>query len=109
MGVTWNGDAVHERYRKAAMSAMGDGLEDTLTAANVTVPHEEGVLEGTGTTDQDGLTGVISYDGPYAVEQHENPKLRHLGKGRYKWLELTFRERSSTILAFWAKRMARDL
>lgn len=81
------------RARRAVRAAAADGLataaEHVLQVSNTRVPHEEGTLERSGTTDvdKDSLTASISYDTPYAVAQHERLDYAHKGKGRAKYLE----------------------
>lgn len=87
--------------RKGLGKGMGQAMEHLLTEANKTVPHDEGTLERSGSTgvedNNDGVTGSVSYDTPYAVKQHEDQALGHDGKGRAKWLELTMATERQTI------------
>ncbi len=103
------GGAARRRQRQAAEAGIAEITEALLTDANMTVPLEEGTLEGSGTASTEGLTGSVSYDTPYAVVQHEDATLRHLGKGRAKWLELTMSERANDYLRRLAERMRRGL
>jgi hypothetical protein len=100
------GPAVDGMLEEAG-TALEDVGEFLLQAANTTVPHEEGTLEGSGTTSTDraALRTVVTYDTPYALAQHEDPDLQHKGKGRAKWLELTFKEQATRVGGFLADRI----
>lgn len=103
--------AFDQHRAKVMRAALTDATEFLLEEANRTVPHEEGTLEGSGTAgvkvQGDRMVGVVSYDTPYAVRQHEDTRLRHTGKGRAKWLERTANEQRTRIGKFLAERMAR--
>lgn len=92
---------------RAGLDALEDAAEGLLTHANLTVPHEEGTLEGSGvvTLDRSNGEAAASYDTPYAVRQHEDLTLRHQTKGRAKWLERTWQERAQVTFAFIADRI----
>jgi hypothetical protein len=62
---------------RAVQRGLHEAAEHVLTVSNQRVPHEEGNLERSGATSQDGYTAAISYDTPYAVRQHEDLSLRH--------------------------------
>lgn len=102
--------AFRSHRRKTIDRAVGDAGEFLLEAANRTVPHEEGTLEGSGTVTivRKGATtaAVVSYDTPYAARQHEDTRLRHTGKGRAKWLERTALEQRTRITRFLTDRLA---
>ena len=86
--------------KQAVEQAMARGLnqaaEVLLGDANLTVPHDEGVLEASGEVAKASagdLNAAVGYNTPYAVKQHEDPTLNHPGKGRHAWLERTLAER----------------
>lgn len=73
-----------------AGSARGveEGADQLLEASNRHVPLEDGALEQSGrvTTDSQGRAAV-SYDTPYAVDQHEDLSLNHDSGRTAKFLE----------------------
>lgn len=87
------------RVRAARKQALTDGAEWLLEEANRTVPIEEGILTGSGSTDIDSDGGIASifYDTPYAARQHEETGWRHNPGRRAKWLEMTCAEQGSTV------------
>jgi len=93
----------------AAREGVSDGTEVWLEEANRTVPIEEATLTRSGTATTEGLRGVVAYDTPYAVRQHEDTRLRHDTGRRAKWLELTMHERKNQILAAVAAPIKRAL
>lgn len=78
--------------------ALAVGSEFLLTEANLSVPHDDGVLERSGQASNDGKSrAAVSYDTPYAVRQHEDMTLHHEGKGESKWLENTMSRSSKRV------------
>jgi hypothetical protein len=101
-GLHWKFDnrvMVRAAVRAAAAEGLADAAEYLLQSANETVPIEEGVLAGSGSTDVDpgGLRASVFYDTAYAARQHEELRYRHDPGRRAKWLELTLSEESNQI------------
>lgn len=95
MGISFGG-GLHTKAAKDEMRKQGGrGLliaaEYLLAESNKLVPHEEGTLERSGHTslDQSKLKAAISYNTPYAVEQHEMMHYRHSDGRQAKFLEST--------------------
>jgi hypothetical protein len=95
--------------KSGAEKGLRDAVEHLLTEANKSVPHDEGTLERSGQTGVDGTRGSVSYDTPYAVRQHEDMSLHHDGKGRSKWLEVTFSQEAGTVGKILATAIKRDV
>jgi len=95
----WYGKQVSEHVIKAAKRGIYDGIEFWLQESNKIVPHDEGTLERSGTTSMDDqqLMGMVSYDTPYAVRQHEDRHLRHPNGRKAKYLELSGLENKDEI------------
>jgi hypothetical protein len=71
---------------------LNKATEILLGDANLTVPHDEGILESSGTVVEATAANLQSgagYNTPYAVKQHEDAS-----KGRHHWLERTLAEQS---------------
>ena len=96
-----NGNAFAQELARVKQAAVSDATEYLLETANRTVPIEEATLEGSGTAtvEQDATVtrGVVAYDTPYALRQHEDTRLRHDPGRRAKWLERTAQEEAATI------------
>ena len=96
---------------KATDEAVGRALllaaELLLEEANRTVPWEEGDLQRSGkaSLSDDGKTAAVSYDTPYAVDQHEGLSYRHNEGRRAKWLELTMHEQADRVREFIAEQL----
>ncbi|GAA2178551.1 hypothetical protein GCM10009785_01570 [Brooklawnia cerclae] len=75
--------------RDRAAKALQLGAEHILAVSDRHVPHEEGILQDSGTTsrDEQRLEAAISYDTPYAVVQHENLSFHHDKGKTAKFLE----------------------
>lgn len=76
---------------KRAMAIVGEYL---LEESIKTVPFRDGILEASGTASTDGKTVCVSFNTPYARRLHEHPEYNFRGKGRGKWLELTFKDKT---------------
>lgn len=111
--ITWNGPTVLKRERKAAARGLKKGMEFMLGETRKEVPIEEGTLErsGTASVDEDQLRGAISYDTPYAVEQHENLSFRHDEGRKAKYLEDPMNDSANraTVGKLVAAEIRRDL
>lgn len=83
--------------RSALERGLGVAAEHVLTVSNARVPHEEGTLERSGATSQDGYTVAISYDTPYAVRQHEDLSYRHDDGRQAKYLESALNDEARTV------------
>lgn len=98
LDIEWNGGEIIATTAAEAAAGLTLGGEALLTLANRTVPHDEGVLEGSGSVAVSGLEGAVGYDTPYAERLHEHPEYDFQGGRRGKWLELTMQESGAQIL-----------
>ncbi|WP_338055558.1 MULTISPECIES: hypothetical protein [Streptomyces] len=75
------------------------------------VPLDEGFLQSTGTAsvDEPSLTGMVSFDGPYAVRQHEELEWRHAPGRTAKYLENSLNEERNVVFALVAAELRRAL
>ncbi len=119
-----NLDIYDEAAAKAATHAMVENTEALLGKSMRIVPHDEGMLEGSGSAKvqnvevahgtlralSDGtpvmvqtgnepqskpgevIVGTVSYNKPYALEQHENLSYRHKEGRQAKYLENPLKE-----------------
>jgi hypothetical protein len=92
---------------KEAQAGLSDAAEFILETSNRTVPIEEATLERSGMVDLDGLAATVSYDTPYAREQHENLDLTHDAGRRAKYLEKTMLEEKDAAIEMLRKRIGR--
>lgn len=109
--VTWDGDAVIRGTHEAAARGIRLGTEHLLQVSRRRVPIEEGTLErsGTATVDATALVGHVSYDTPYAVEQHENMRIRHDPGRTAKYLEIPAAEEARVIGEIIAAQVRRSM
>lgn len=84
-------DDVQPHVKTALRRGVFNGLEYMLDKSNAITPHDEGILEGTGTVtlDPKKIKGTISYNTPYAIRLHEHPEYNFQRGRKGKWLELT--------------------
>ena len=92
----------------AAVRGLVKASEHLLQVSNTLVPIEEGTLErsGVASVDEATLRAAVSYDTPYAVNQHESMDFRHPGPGNTnpaavgrvaKYLEVALTGEAQTI------------
>jgi hypothetical protein len=100
-----NAEAVADEIRRAAGRGLRNATEHVLAVSNQRVPHEEGSLErsGAAVVDEEDLRGVVSYDAPYAIVQHENLDYQHKPGRTAKYLELAVREEAEVVKLLIAK------
>jgi hypothetical protein len=85
---TWNGPAILKRQKTGGAAALTRITEFYLGQSRPLVPVEEGELARSGTASVDAAEqrGAVSYDEPYAVDQHESLEYYH-DDGQAKYLE----------------------
>ena len=81
-------DAVGDKIRVAVKKSTVDIAFDILRICTNRVPHDKGMLQNSGTIDQDPPEyTIVGYNKVYAARLHEHPEYR-FQKGREgKWLE----------------------
>lgn len=81
--------AVVDRIKDAQARGLALAGEHVLGESRKIVPLEEGTLERSGrvSVDKDGGRAAVSYDTPYAVQQHEDLTLKHDQGREAKYLE----------------------
>lgn len=107
----WNGDIVDARIHEAAADGLNDAGEHLVGVSRSRAPHEEGILElsGTWSPDREALRGVVSFDTPYAVYQHEVLDLQHDPGRTAKYLEEPAHEEMAAMTELVAARIRRAL
>ncbi|MFE4548280.1 hypothetical protein [Streptomyces sp. NPDC056785] len=109
--LTWNGPAVERELRQAAARGVFLAVEHVLGESNNVVPLDESPLmqSGTASVDEPSLTGMVSYDTPYAVAQHERLDYRHAPGRTAKYLENSLNGARAEVLAIIAAQMRRAM
>lgn len=109
--VKWRGDAATDIIRAAVVKGLIVGGEHLLGASRDLVPIDEGTLERSGTVSSDirTLQAAVSYDTPYAVEQHENLFIRHAPGRQAKYLEQPMVTEVKVIRALVKRTVKREL
>lgn len=105
----WRGTLASAQARSGAERGVRLGAEFLLGEARKLVPIEEGTLERSGRADVDGLTGAVSFDGPYAVRQHEELTWRHDPGRQAKYLEQPATENGDMIRRIIGEQIKRSL
>ncbi|SEU46613.1 hypothetical protein [Nonomuraea wenchangensis] len=106
-----NPEALEAKARVAIERGLQAATEHVLTATQPKVPWQTGDLErsGSAVVDRSNLDGVISFDQPYAVAQHEQLDWEHPLKGEPKYLETTLYEEAEVVRAMVAKAVRKAL
>ncbi|MET9729672.1 hypothetical protein ABZZ79_03095 [Streptomyces sp. NPDC006458] len=102
---------VARELRQAAARGLYLGAEHVLAVSNDRVPLDEATLQASGTAsvDEPSLTGMVSYDTPYAVPQHERLDYRHAPGREAKYLETSLNAEREAVLALVAAQLRRAL
>jgi len=97
--------------REGAVRGLQLATEHVLQLSNEVVPLDESELQrsGTASVDEASLTGVISYDTPYAVRQHEELRWRHAPGRTAKYLENSLNAARTEVAAIIAAEMRRAM
>ncbi|MEV0236874.1 hypothetical protein [Nonomuraea sp. NPDC050786] len=106
-----NPEALEAKARAAIERGLHQATEHVLTSTEPKVPWQTGDLERSGSAqvDRTALEGVISFDQPYAVAQHENLDWDHPIKGEPKYLETTLYEEAAVVRDIVAKAVRKAL
>ncbi|WP_188197219.1 hypothetical protein [Nonomuraea sp. SYSU D8015] len=106
-----NPDELEGRARRAIETGLQQAAEHVLTMTEPKVPWQTGDLErsGSAVVDRSNLEGIISFDQPYAVAQHEQLDWEHPLKGEPKYLETTLYEEAAVVRAMLAKAVRKAL
>lgn len=109
--VKFNGAKIRKAQREAAAKGLQKASEHLLQVAREQVPHEEGTLErsGVASVDKANLKAAVSFDGPYAVRQHEDLTYKHDEGRNAKYLEGPMTTERNTMLEMVATELRRSL
>ncbi|MBF8186322.1 hypothetical protein ITP53_11290 [Nonomuraea sp. K274] len=107
----WTGNLANAAARKAAVRGLQKAADELLGRSRQLVPIEEHTLEisGTASVDESRMTGVVSYDTPYAVRQHEDLTYKHDAGRQAKYLEQPLTEGRDELLDIVAAEIRRAL
>lgn len=86
----WEGRRIWtQRGKRRALEGLLMALENVLAESNRLVPLDEGTLERSGRVqvDEQNMRGIVSYDTPYAMRQHEELSWKHAPGRQAKYLE----------------------
>lgn len=102
---------VSQKTRAAAARGIALAAEHIIGEAITRAPREEGDLRRSGDYDLDPikLEASVYFDTPYAVKQHEDLSLRHIGEGEAKYLENALNAEAGTARQIIAKSMRGEL
>lgn len=108
-------EAVLNKALAQVSGAVADGVkeacDDLLSDSQDLVPYQEGDLSRSGKVtveaDRDGAQGVVSFDTPYAVVQHEDTSMQHQDGRRPHYLGDPLRQNARKYMEHIADK-ARD-
>ncbi|MGI5196581.1 hypothetical protein ACQEVY_23515 [Streptomyces sp. CA-288835] len=107
----FNGAPAARQMRQGAARGLYLAAEHVLAGSNDVVPLDEAELQrsGTASVDEASLTGMVSYDTPYAVVQHERLDFRHAPGRTAKFLENTLNASRQEVAAIIAAEVRRAM
>ena len=83
--------------------------EEILRLSQFEVPHDTGLLQGSGQVEPDGEGYIVGYNKVYASRLHEHPEY-HFQKGRKgKYMEDPIKNNLSTFLKFAKDEVDKEL
>jgi len=95
----WHGDNVRKKINTAAHRGLVKGLEFIKQESVKVVPKDTGLLEKSANIAfNNDMQGVVFYDTPYAIRQHEELNFRHAEGRIAKYLELPFQQNQMKAL-----------
>lgn len=107
----FDGTAAARQMREGAARGLLLAAEHVLQVANEVVPLDESELQrsGVASVDESSLTGMVSYDTPYAVRQHEELTWRHAPGRTAKYLENSLNTAGPEVAAIIAAQVRRAM
>lgn len=107
----FNADLAEREMRRGATRGLLLASEHVLGVSNEVVPLDEAELQRSGTAgaDEASLTGMVSYDTPYAVRQHEELTWRHAPGRTAKYLENSLNAARPEVAALIAAEVRRAM
>lgn len=106
---SWEGRRIWtKRGKRRALEGLTLALENILAESNRLVPLDEGTLERSGRVQIDPATmrGVVSYDTPYALRQHEELSWKHAPGRQAKYLETAVNNNQEKTLEIMRKSLS---
>lgn len=109
--LTWHGPTVARQIRQGAARGLLLSAEHVLGESNNVVPLDESPLmhSGVASVEESSLTGMVSYDTPYAVVQHERLDYRHAPGRTAKYLENSLNGARAEVFALIAAQIRRAM
>ncbi|MFG2963584.1 hypothetical protein ACGFZS_09870 [Streptomyces sp. NPDC048288] len=109
--IRFDTSAVQREMRQGAARGLLLGAEHVLQQSQEVVPLDESPLmqSGAASVDAPSLTGMVSYDTPYAVVQHERLDFRHAPGRTAKYLEGPLNASRQEVLQIIAAQVRRAL
>jgi len=100
------------KIRGATINSIQESVLDLQGKAQRIAPKYKGPLRGSGDSgvkiEGSRITGIVSFDKPYALEQHENLEYHH-DDGQAKYLEQPFNENSGDYIEELKKAIKEEL
>lgn len=109
--LTFRGDLAARQMRDGAARGVYLAAEHVLGLSNNVVPLDEAELQrsGVASVDEPSLTGMVSYDTPYAIVQHERLDFRHAPGRTAKYLENSLNAARQDVAAIIAAQIRRSM
>lgn len=107
----FNGAPAAREIRAAAARGVYLAAEYVLAETQQVVPLDESPLmhSGVASVDEASLTGMVSYDTPYAVRQHEELTWRHAPGRTAKYVEGPLNASAQQVMALVAAQIRRAM
>lgn len=97
------------RISGATLHSNEDVGNEILRLSDKEVPHDKGILEGTGTVQPEGTDVMVGYNTPYAARLHEHPEYEFQRGRKGKYLEDPIKRNLRVLGLKWGQSVAINL
>lgn len=93
---------------RATKRALSDVANEVLRLSTFEVPHDIGILQGTGHVEPEGDAYIVGYNTRYAARLHEHPEYRFQKGRKGKYLEDPIKTNLPVFLKYAAESFQRE-
>lgn len=93
----WFGGEAKARKNEAVQTGLRIASDHLLAKSREIVPFLEGTLSNSGNVDIQPRLGIVSYNTPYAIKQHEELSYWHSDGRQAKYLEKPLKSESKRL------------
>lgn len=96
---------LNQKVKKQSMKALGEMSDELLRLSSFEVPHDEGLLQTSGTKQPERDYYIVGYNKVYAARLHEHPEYNFKKGRKGKYLEDPLKNNMKVFKDFYKKTM----